>query len=411
VSPERPEFRPALGTPGEPGAWAAPEEGASVALSRPGFGDARWSFLYRAGDTSYAGTEPGQGQVAAANGRMRSAPMPEAHGPFLNAPVWTWEVPLYFWVGGIASGSAFAAVACDAAGDHRSAAIARKVALGAVAPAPLLLIGDLGRPERFLNMLRIFKPRSPMNMGAWCLVAFSGTAGLAVSADAVGRPRVARALGVLTSVLGGYLGSYTGVLLACTAVPLWARSRTILGPAFVATATATGAAATRLTLVARGLPQGHPTRSALSAVEVGAMLSELALSRLGERRLGRAGDALRRGRPGVYYQTGKGLAVLGMSLRALVRRAEAHAAEVSSVLYLAAGLAFRYAWVSAGKASAADDEVVAAMARGEFGSSPRGERRVLSSRRDPLPIPDAVRRAYGEVIRRVSLSIEQRVRG
>ena len=66
----------------------------------------------------------------------------------------------------MASGSAFVSLACDVAGDHRSAAIARKVALGVVAPAPVSLIADLGRPERFLNMTRVFKPRSPMNTGA-----------------------------------------------------------------------------------------------------------------------------------------------------------------------------------------------------------------------------------------------------
>jgi hypothetical protein len=182
-------------------------------------------------------------------------------------------------------GLAFVALACDAAGDHRSAAIARKVALAAVAPAPVLLIADLGPPERFLNMTRIFKPRSPMNTGAWCLVAFSGSGALAVAADLIGRPHAARALGALTSLFGTYLGSYTGVLLACTAVPVWGASRTILGPAFVATATASGAAATRLVLVANGLPHGHPTRRALGTIETASMLAELSISALGERRL------------------------------------------------------------------------------------------------------------------------------
>ena len=223
---------------------------------------------------------------------MRGAPVSDIHGPFIHAPVWSWEVAAYFWFGGMASGSAFVALACDVAGDHRSAAIARKVALGAVAPAPVLLIADLGRPERFLNMMRIFKPRSPMNTGAWCLVAFSGSecAGGGV-ADLAGRPQAARALGALTSLLGSYLGSYTGVLLACTAVPVWARSRTILGPAFVATATATGAAATRLVLVASGLPHGPPDaqgarhdRDRLDA------RPSSRISALGERRLGDAAD-------------------------------------------------------------------------------------------------------------------------
>jgi len=240
------DMNPALGTRGGPASWTPAQPGAPVALARPDFGDAQWSFLYKRRDTGYATVQPAPGEIAEANRRMRGVPVSDIHGPFIHAPVWSWEVAAYFWFGGMASGAAFVALACDAAGDHRSAAIARKVALGAVAPAPVLLIADLGRPERFLNMMRIFKPRSPMNTGAWCLVAFSGSAALAVAADVAGWPKAARPLGALTSLLGSYLGSYTGVLLACTAVPVWGRSRTILGPAFVATAAATGAAATRL---------------------------------------------------------------------------------------------------------------------------------------------------------------------
>ena len=96
-------------------------------------------------------------------------------------------------------------------------------AMAAVLPAPVLLIADLGRPGRFLNMLRIFKPRSPMNVGAWCLTAFSGAGAGAVAADLVGAPRTGRALGAAQALLGSYLGSYTGVLLATTAVMLAAR--------------------------------------------------------------------------------------------------------------------------------------------------------------------------------------------
>ena len=409
------DMRPALGKPGEPAAWTAAKPGAAVPLARPSFGDAQWSFLYKERDTDYAAAEPAPGQVASANRRMRRAPVTDAHGPFIHAPVWSWEVPLYFWFGGMASGSAFVALACDMAGDRRSAAIARRVALGAVSPAPVLLIGDLGRPDRFLNMMRVFKPRSPMNMGAWCLLAFSGSSAAAVGADLLRQPRAARALGALTSLFGSYLGSYTGVLLACTAVPVWARSRVILGPAFVATATATGAAATRLTLAASGLPDGHPTRRALGTLETASMLSELALSAVGERQLGDAAEALRRGRPGAFFRTAKSLVVLGLSLRVVARRRMGpREHDLASIMYLAAGLAFRFAWVSAGKASASDDAAVAAMGRGrralnDIRDSPR-EQRDASSTRSPLPLAGAVGRAYGEAIRRASLAIEGRLR-
>ena len=197
-----------------------------------------WSYLY--GDTDYAGEARAKGTLP---------PLGEVGPGMLKAPVWTWEVPLYFWTGGIASGSAFVALACDLAGDHRSARIARLVSLGALAPSPPLLILDLGRPERFYNMLRVFKTRSPMSMGAWALTLFGNLIAGAVGADLLGRERTARALGGATAIVGGYLGSYTGVLLASTAVPLWARSRLFLGPIFVCTATATGAAATHLVLV------------------------------------------------------------------------------------------------------------------------------------------------------------------
>jgi len=403
------DMNPALGTRGGPASWTPAQPGAPVALARPDFGDAQWSFLYKRRDTGYATVQPAPGEIAEANRRMRGVPVSDIHGPFIHAPVWSWEVAAYFWFGGMASGAAFVALACDAAGDHRSAAIARKVALGAVAPAPVLLIADLGRPERFLNMMRIFKPRSPMNTGAWCLVAFSGSAALAVAADVAGWPKAARPLGALTSLLGSYLGSYTGVLLACTAVPVWGRSRTILGPAFVATATATGAAATRLVLVTSGLPQGHPTRRALGTLETGAMLAELSLSRLGERRLGPAGEALRSGRAGVTFRAAKGLVAAGLSLRLLRRWAGPRADDVSSVLYLAAGLAFRYAWITAGRASAHDDAVVSATAA-DAATGKRGGRRALSTPRSPLPLPDPARRAYGEAVRRASLGIERLAR-
>jgi formate-dependent nitrite reductase membrane component NrfD len=408
------DIHPALGARGGPGAWTAAVPGAPVPLARPNFGDAQWSFLYKACDTGYADAQPGPGEVAEANLRMRGAPVSEIHGPFIHAPLWSWEVASYFWLGGMASGSAFVALACDAAGDHRSAAIARKVALGAVTPAPVLLIADLGRPERFLNMMRIFKPRSPMNMGAWCLVAFSGTGALAVGCDVIGRPKAARALGALTSLFGSYLGSYTGVLLACTAVPVWARSRTILGPAFVATATATGAAATRLALVACGLPRGHPTRRALGTIETASMVTELSISAFGERRLGDAAEALRRGRPGNYFRAAKSLVALGLSLRLVSRRTGPREHELASVMYLAAGLAFRFAWVYAGRASAMDDAVVAAMGsdrRPTQGDHRQAwQERALSARRSPLPLPETARRAYGEAVRRISLAIERRIR-
>jgi hypothetical protein len=325
--------------------------------------DGRWSYLY-GDDTEYKDAEFDLDDVRQAAKDAREGELPKIiQGPILNPPVWTWEVPLYFWFGGIAAGSSFVALACDLAGDERSAAVARKVALGALGPSPVLLILDLGRPERFVNMLRIFKPRSPMSMGAWALTLFGNLAAGAVGADLVGRRRLAQRLGAANAVVGGYLGSYTGVLLASTAVPVWARSRLFLGPIFVSTAAATGAAACRLALVADGLPVGHPTRRALGTVETAAMAAELGLSIVNERRLGELASGLEQGRPGTLFKAAKWSVRVGLSLRVARRRGGPWAHHVASVLYLAAGLMFRYAWVGAGRHSARHDDVVAKMSR------------------------------------------------
>jgi polysulfide reductase-like protein len=354
---------PAVGAPGGPAEWRPAEPGGRVELHVGEWRDGRWSYLYGP-DTDYAAERADREGVAAAARRARTGDVPPVvQGPVMKPPVWTWEVPLYFWFGGIAAGSSFVALACDLAGDHRSAVVARRVAMAALAPSPPLLIMDLGRPERFINMLRVFKPRSPMSMGAWCLSVFGTLGGAAVAADVLGRPRAARGLGAANAVVGGYLGSYTGVLLASTAVPLWARSRLFLGPIFVSTAAATGASATRLVLVAAGLPPGHPTREALGRVETGAMAAELALSTINERRLGRLSAALEHGRGGRLFKAAKWGVRTGLALRLARGRGGPWTHHLASGLYLGAGLAFRYAWVAAGRDSARDDEAVARMAR------------------------------------------------
>ena len=362
AAPPPRDMTPALGVPGEPGPWERAEEGAPVALHVGEWRDGRWSYLYKE-DTDYARDG---GPTAVEDGlRHRGARDREPQrvvGPIIHAPVWTWEVPAYFWLGGIAAGSSFVALACDLAGDEQSARIARRVSLGAVMPSPVLLIMDLGRPARFLNMMRVFKPRSPMSMGAWCLIAFSGTQSAAVGLDLLRRRREAKAAGFASAVLGGYLGSYTGVLLAATAVPLWARSRLFLGPIFVATATATGAAATRLALVATGQEEG-PTRNALGTVETVAMATELGLSTLNEKRLGDLATGLEHGRPGKMFYGAKWLVRAGLAMRLVRGRFGRPAHDIASVMYLLAGLLFRFAWVQAGQLNAADDEVVAKMAR------------------------------------------------
>lgn len=326
---------PAVGERGGPASWERPA--GDIGGVKPDFEDGRWSFLY-GDDTNYAAAGSGRGE------------MPEAadvNGPMMNAPVWTWEVPVYFWLGGLASGASFVAAAADAAGDEASAVTLRRLALGAVVPCAPLLIADLGRPMRFLHMMRIFKPRSPMSMGAWCLIGFSTTAAGAVGADLAGRRREARWLGGLTALLGTYLGSYTGALLAATAVPVWARSRVLLGPIFVCTAVGSGTSAAGLVL------RDGPTRRGARRAATAAMAAELVASHFNERRLGDLGHAMKTKR----FRAAEALTAAGLALRAARRRG-------ATPLFLAAGLLYRFAWIEAGRTSARDDEAVARMARG-----------------------------------------------
>ena len=145
------DITPALGTRGQPGRWRRAVEGAAVALHRRAWGDGRESYIFKSSDTEYGAAPPDDWQVAAAARRMRGGEeLPaDVEGPILHPAVWTWEVPLYFWFGGIASGSSFVALASELAGDRDTAVTARRVTLAAVVPCAPLLVLDLGRPERF----------------------------------------------------------------------------------------------------------------------------------------------------------------------------------------------------------------------------------------------------------------------
>ena len=101
--------------------------------------------------------------------------------PVLKAPVWRWEIIWYFFFGGLAAGCYVIATIASLFGSKEDRAVVRTgyyLSLLAVLPCPPLLIKDLGRPERFLHMLRMFKFKSPMSMGTWALLSFSLFSGL-----------------------------------------------------------------------------------------------------------------------------------------------------------------------------------------------------------------------------------------
>ena len=145
--------------------------------------------------------------------------------PILKAPVWTWEIPAYFFFGGMAGAAAPFALLSELRGDEALARRAWLVALVGAAASPPLLIADLGRPERFHRMLRVIKPTSPMSLGSWVLGASSTAIAFANVRTHLGCfPRLGRLAGA-TAVLGPALSTYTDVLMADTAIPVWHEAR------------------------------------------------------------------------------------------------------------------------------------------------------------------------------------------
>src|ERR1700744_3044849 len=180
--------------------------------------------------------------VKTATGELNPAQTGYYGLPLLKPPTWTWEVPLYFFLGGISGMSAciaFAAQVFEAPTNLIRFALWMGLIGASICPA--LLISDLGRPARFLNMLRVFKLQSPMSMGSWILVGFSGCVFVAV----IGIELVARGytytpvvvvlwLAEIAAALTGLLlAGYTGVLLGATANPVWSQNRKFLPAHFL----------------------------------------------------------------------------------------------------------------------------------------------------------------------------------
>src|SRR5215207_3428259 len=163
---------------------------------------------------------------------------------------WTWQIPIYFWVGGIGAGTHLFSTVAQLLG-HEDEALkraSRYTVLVTMILSPILLIWDLGRPERFYNMLRILKLRSPMSTQSWSLFTFGNLAGLLAARQAaedgvLGRNALSRLairlipdrlLSVLALPFGMFVGFNTGNLISATSVPLWARNWLFMAPTFLA---------------------------------------------------------------------------------------------------------------------------------------------------------------------------------
>jgi len=280
--------------------------------------------------------------------------------PIVKAAVWHHDIAAYLFTGGLAAGSALLAAGGGATGRPALRRGGRVTALGAVLASTYFLVNDLGRPARFLHMLRVAKPTSPMSMGTWIFSAFSVAAGAAAVAEAApllperGLPGVARKLLPPVGTAGQYgaalaapaLATYTAVLLADTATPSWHAAYPELPFVFAGSALASGAG---VGLIAAPAAQAGPARR---MAVCGAAMELYGAHRV-ETAKGILSEPYAEGRAGKLLSTGRALTALGVAGAVLGRRSRVVSA-ISGLSLLTASLLTRFGIFEGGLASARD---------------------------------------------------------
>ncbi len=268
--------------------------------------------------------------------------------PVLNPPVWeARDIAGYLFLGGLAGASSLLGAGAQATRRAGLARVGKLGAAGAAAAALVALVHDLGRPGRFLHMLRVFKPTSPMSVGSWLLAGYAPLAGIAAAATVTGRaPRIGAAATGGAALLGPAVAAYTAALIADTAVPAWHDGHRELPYVFVGSA---ATAAGGLGLLAAPLAEHPPART----LAVLGAAGELAAFETMTRRLGMVGEPYRTGPGGRLVNAGKALAV-GGALGAVLGRRRRTTAALSGAALLAASACTRFGIFHAGLASARD---------------------------------------------------------
>ena len=292
---------------------------------------------------------------------VAGGPIPRRPGyygqPVVKPPVWTWEIPIYFFIGGLAGMSAVIAAAAAIFHEDEIARTAMWLAAAGVITSPILLILDLGRPRLFINMLRVFKPQSAMSMGVWILTFFAavvipGVIGLELHRaqffSGVGDELMRIAVGVCiaaSAMFGMLLATYTGVLIGATAIPAWFLHRTLLPVHFGIAGL--GSAAAVLELLGHRVP-------ALNALGLFAALMETILMIwLSVDRHGLADNACHHGLSGWLIRFGE----LFSGAMSLVLRFLGFV-PVAGICFIVGALVSRFGWLAVGKVSGRDAEAV-----------------------------------------------------
>jgi formate-dependent nitrite reductase membrane component NrfD len=267
--------------------------------------------------------------------------------PVLKETVWGPDIPSYLFLGGLAGASSALAAAAQLSGHPELARAAKAGAAGAISLSTVALVHDLGRPARFINMLRVLKVTSPMSVGTWILSAYTPLA-LAAAGSAVTRrlPRAGLAATLPAAVLGPCVAAYTSVLLCDTAVPAWHDAHREMP--FVFAGSAATAAGGLGMLAVRPEHAGQAVRFAV----LGAA-AELTAKSLLLRRLGPAAEPYQKGRAGTMMEAGEVLTAAGLAGAVLAGRSRA-AAALSGAAPMAASALTRFGIFEAGRTSARD---------------------------------------------------------
>jgi formate-dependent nitrite reductase membrane component NrfD len=268
--------------------------------------------------------------------------------PVIKEPTWTWEIPCYFFTGGLSGASSVLSLSAKLFGNEE---LSRKALyIGAVGDAisPLLLISDLGRPERFHHMLRVFKVTSPMNVGSWVLLVNGGASNTAAVLELLGILKPIKLLAEFVAALfGPPLATYTGVLVADTAIPVWHNARQELPWIFGASAAASAGAAATMFL---DPSEAGPARR----LAVAAVATEGALMQTMELRLGEVGEVYHHGAASKFSWAANALAGGGAALLATRGRKSRGAAVLGGAMVCAGEVCLRWAVYKAGFQSARD---------------------------------------------------------
>ena len=299
----------------------------------------------------------GQGGGPQGTGRQRGEPLvvPRARfdsyygRPIIKSPVWrSPDVPGYLFLGGLAGASSVLAGFAQLTGNRELSRVSKTAAAGAIGLSAAALVHDLGRPERFVNMLRVFKVTSPMSVGSWLLALYGPCAGAAGACAVTGRLPRAGALATFgATALGPGIATYTAALLGDTAVPAWHDAHREMPYLFAGSAAS--AAGGLGMLAVRPAHAGQAVRFAVLGAAV-----ELTAKSLLLRRLGPAAEPYQSGRPGTLMEAAEVLTAAGLAGAVLTAGRSRAAMAISGAALVAASALTRFGIFEAGLASARD---------------------------------------------------------